>query len=318
MALTFRWNGSVPGYSWLGVLIRKLTALEIDANFGTLWAECLELRAAIESGMAIDDIAVDDPIVPTMFIITLADYRTFEIPLPVATFNPREIPWSNNLHLNRLDLFEVADFGQYWVRVTHDTPPSPAVFDPDAEDGEGNKLYGIFSTFTNAVTWRGAYAATDYQADDLFTHPSYGLFLVLVSHDATAASEDFDPYAVNDNDESLYAQLAGPPFSPIRDIDDTAYEITLLDVGWYLRFTSDEGCQITFPFGVDFPAGGTVDMRQAGEGPLTFVEDTGFTINPQRQGYDSSTFYQGAVITAKFVSSTECDLIGPFSSVLVS
>lgn len=320
MALKFRWNGSVPGFSWVGLLVRKLTAMEVDENFGTLQAEYLELRAMIEAGIAIMDITVDDPISPTMFTITLEDYRTFNLPLPVAAFNPREIPWSNNLTLSRLDIFDVPGLGQYWTRVTHTTPAPPAVFDPEAEDGEGNRLYAVFSNFDAMMHFReeGYVMGEDYAVNDVFVHPSYGTFFVLVDHEAEAESEDFDPSAVDDDDNPLYYQIAAPVNMPTRTVSEAFYTVALRDVGWYLRFDSPTGCAIQIPADVDFPAGGMVQVRQASSGPLTFSEEVGFTINPQRRGYDSSTSYDGATVAIVFVSATEADLVGPHGAILES
>lgn len=316
MALKFRWDGSVTGFSWTG-LLRKLTGLELDENFGTIHAEYLELRAMIEAGIAIDDIAVDNPVAPTKFIITLEDYRTFEIPLPIASFNPREIPWSNGLTLNRLDLFDAPPFGQYWTRVTHVTPDAPATFDPDAEDGFGNKLYGLFSSFDAMMHFReeGYVFGEDYAVNDVFVHPSFGTFFVLVDHEAETVFDDFDPAAVDEDDNPLYYQIAPPSLTPTRAISEEFYQITLRDVGWYLRFDSPTGCAIQVPADVEFPAGGKIEIRQVG-GPITFSEAVGFTLNPQREGYDSSTGYVGATVAMVFVSATEADLVGPYGALL--
>lgn len=312
MALFFRHSGSIAlpvPFNWTGQG-QFLPALKIDETIATLWSNILELQQAVADGFSIDDISVDDEVAPTMMIITLSDYRVFNIPLPVAAFNPVG-PWTNNTALARLDVIET-ELGLYWVRVPHTTPLS-GDFNPDALDGDGNNLYALLFRLDQVMRWKGDWLALmELKKYNVFKHAS-GAYIVNIDHTAAAT---FDPTAEID-EEAVYTQIAGPAYSPIKTVATSTYELSLDDVGYYIRFTHVDGCVVAFPADVEFPVNSAIHMRRTA-GPVSFVEDNGFTLNPQRAGYDSTLPYIGATATAKFLSATEADLIAPYGTALVS
>jgi len=310
--IVYRHSGTLGALTYTGKG-SKLTAVEVDENFAGIVIALSDLETQLAAGFAIMDIDVDDPLNPTMMIITLDSYETFNIPLPVATFRPRG-PWGNDMGLARLDIVDVAGLGQFWVQVAHTTPSAPEEFDPEALDGEGNNLYAVFTTFAAMLHWVGEYDAGELRkVYDVFFHDDYGVFLVEEDHEM---ADDFDPFA--EGVGPLYRWIAAKPHFPVETVSTTTYTITPLDIGKYLRFTHVDGCVITFDVDLAFPAGGKIHMRQAGDGPIIFNEGSLFTINPPRDGYDSTSQYKGATFCAVFLSQGECDLIGPHGAELVS
>lgn len=75
--------------------------------------------------------------------------------------------------------------------------------------------------------------------------------------------------------DALSAQLASV------EIASTSHTATLANAGNYLRFTSDDPVDFTIPpdSSVDWPDGSVIEIEQAGEGPVTFVEGSGVTLN---------------------------------------
>lgn len=111
-------------------------------------------------------------------------------------------------------------------------------------------------------------------------------------------------------DENIWHYIGDVPFSPVFVISDTEYEISREDVGRYLVF--EFGCIVTFTDLSDVPPDAEIHFRQGGDDPVSFFEGgTSVIVNPQRDGYDTSTPWKGATITAKWRGSDEWDLIGP-------
>jgi hypothetical protein len=196
----------------------------------------------------------------------------------------------------------VPGVGTYLVQIDHTTPPAPEEFDPAADNGTaGDLLYLPIADavdLTGYMLFRGAYVGgTQYDVGDVFVDPTYGLFSVNTLHTAPGT---LDPFA-------------GPPFVPYEELVATTKTLSLADVGKVFRCPN--GCDVTFPDDVEFPASAEISFRQTGTDPINFLEGgTDVVINPQRDGFETSTPYQGALVTAKFVSATEIDLIGPYGN----
>lgn len=300
--LTFRDN--IGPYTGKG---SKLTKGELDGNFYALLVAVIGLLDGGAFGL--------DSIDFTGNSITFNwsdETSSGPVALPVATFQERGL-WTNNQSLLRLDVVRVPGVGMFLVQVDHVTPAAPTEFDPSADDGttDGNALYLQIgppdADLTDLMLFRGVYVGgTQYDEDDVFVHPTRGLFSV---NELWTAPGTLNPFV----DE--ITQLAGPPFAPYEELTDTTKTLALADVGKVFRCPN--GCDVTFPDDVEFPVNAEVSFRQTGTEPINFLEGgTDIVINPQREGFDTSTTYQGALVTAKFVSSTEVDLIGPYGDEL--
>lgn len=305
MAVVFRDN--IGPYTGLG---RKLTKSELDGNF----YDVLTRIIALESGGAfgLDSLEYDGAHITFHWS---DDTSSGPIRLPVATFRARGA-WTNDMALLYLDVVTVTGVGSFLVLEPHTTPSSPEEFDPDADNDSGDPLYLMIAEsadMTDVMKFRGDFATgTAYFADDVFTSDLYGLFAVVLPHSGPVT---FDPFLEEDS-VPVYKQLAGPPFSPVRDITDDEvtdgiYVLTIVDLGQYLRFPF--GCIVQVPEIPDWPVSGEVHLRQNGdEDVIPQAEDElVVTLNPQRQGYGVGTPYKGAVLTLKCVATNVFDIIGP-------
>lgn len=296
MTVTFR--DDIGPYTGKG---SKLTVAELDGNFYDLLTRTITLETGGAFGLDSIDFAGGG--------ITFNwsdDTSSGPYPLPTATFAAKGV-WINNQTLFRNDVVSVPGQGTFLVLIDH-TTPSTGDFDPLADNGtDGDPLYLQVgegpADLTDYMLFRGVFVGgTQYDAGDVFVDPTYGLFYVDTLH---TAGSTVDAFA----DE--VTQLAGPVFSPYEELTDTTKTLALADVGKVFRCPN--GCDVTFPDGVDFPANAEISFRQTGTDPVNFLEGgSDVVINPQREGFDTSTSYQGALVTAKFVSSTEIDLIGPY------
>lgn len=115
----------------------RLTSLEVDLNFWELYTRLKVIEDNPPLPVSIQDFTV----IGSQWEINLTDGSNLgPFTLPIATFELRG-EWVNEMLYHELDMFTVAGRGLYLVRIEHTTPAAPAVFDPDAEDGSGNKLY---------------------------------------------------------------------------------------------------------------------------------------------------------------------------------
>jgi hypothetical protein len=286
-----------------------LNANQHDTNIFTLAEGIAALDTALDGVISVEDITSSGNIVT----FHLSDDTTIDIAFDLPSWVFRGV-WTNNTAYQVGDIVTVAGLGTFLVLWPHTSPDVPAIFDANAveELTAGDEfLYGMLvpeQDLTGFVQWYGVWAASSALAShDIFTDPTYGLFIALSAH-TTAAT--FDPDAVDGEDNPLYAKLAGPPFAPVEEIADTDYEVTRADTGKYLRFTDDSSAGVEITFADDLDVSTEVHIEQAGDGPLTFTETT-TTIIPQRDGFDTTTPYKGAVITAKFVDTGIVKLIGP-------
>jgi hypothetical protein len=286
-----------------------LNAPQHDTNIFTLAEGIAALDTALDGVISVENITSSGNIVT----FHLSDDTTIDIAFDLPSWVFRGV-WTNSTAYQVGDIVTVADLGTFLVLYPHTSPALPAIFDPNAveELTAGDELlYGMLvpeQDLTGFVEWFGQWSpSTAFAVHDIFTEPTYGLFITLVAH-TTAAS--FDPDAVDDEDNPLYAKMAGPPFAPVEEIADTDYEVTRADTGKYLRFTEDSTAGVEITFADDLDVNTEIHVEQAGDGPLFFTETT-TTILPQRDGFDTTTPYKGAVITAKYVAAGIVKLIGP-------
>ena len=115
----------------------NLTPTQLDLNFWTLYTRLKDLEDNPPEAINI----VGFTIVGSQLQVNMSDGSNLgPYTLPIATFQFRG-DWVNDMHYFELDIVVAPDFGLFLVRIAHDTLPSPAVFDPDADDGSGNLLY---------------------------------------------------------------------------------------------------------------------------------------------------------------------------------
>jgi hypothetical protein len=292
-----------------------LTKEEVDGNFYDLLTRTTDL----ESGGVFSCESVDY----TGSSITFNwsdDTSNGPFLLPVATFRAVG-EWTNSMPLSYLDIFTVTGTGTFLTLIDHTTPAFPEPFDPAAVSEDtatlGDPLYlqiGESVDTTGFMTFRGEYAAGSYFVGDVFTSADYGTYYVLIGHSAGAT---FDP-TLQSGGNPVYDQIAPPPYPRVVEAEissDSTYEISAADAGAYLRFTA--GCVVSFPSDLDIAIDTEIHFRQAGDDPVMFeVGSSGVTLNPQRDGYDTSTPWAGATVTAKYVATDEWDLIGPHGEAL--
>jgi hypothetical protein len=302
MALTYVSDGA-----WGTGQGAPLNASQHDTNVFTLAEGIAALETSFDEG-----VTLVDPYVTTagnIFTFYLSNDTTVNVAIDLPTFTYRGT-WLPSTAYALNDIVTVAGTGAFMVLVAH---LSDTTFDPEAveEVTDGELLYGVLlpePDLTDVVHFIGSFPVeSQINQYDIFVDSSYGLFISNAPHVSDAT---FDPAALDDDDAALYTKLAGPPFAPVEEIADTEYDVTWVDTGKYLRFTDDVGIDITFDDSVAVNT--EVHLEQAGDGPLTFIEDTSsVTILPQRDGFDTSTPYKGAVITAKYVAAGIVKLIGP-------
>jgi len=115
----------------------NLSPTELDLNFWELYFRLKALEDNPPESINISGMTV----VGTQWQVNMSDGSHFgPFTLPLATFQFRG-DWVNEMHYYELDIVVAPDFGLFLVRIEHDTPPLPAVFDPLADDGSGNLLY---------------------------------------------------------------------------------------------------------------------------------------------------------------------------------
>lgn len=284
----------------------KLTKGELDGNFHDLLLRIIELETGGAFGL--DSIEYNGASITFHWSDETSSGPFF---LPVATFRARGV-WDNDLELMYLDVVTVPSVGTFLVMIDHTTDPSPAVFDPAADNDSGDPLYLQISEavdLTDVMFFRGTYtAATQYDAGDVVVDVTYGTFYVNSLH---TAGSTLDQYLEDGDSVPVYSQVAGPPFAPVEVVTDATYEVSAEDRGKYLKFT--QGCLITFPQLSDMPLHSEVHFEQAGDEDLVFQaeDELVVTVDPQRWGYSASTPYKGAVVTAKYVAADHVKLIGP-------
>jgi len=298
MTITFRTDIGI--YTGKG---SPLTKVEVDTNFYDL----LTRLEVVEDGGAFSVESVDYTGTSITFNWS-DDTSSGPFVLPVAMMTSRG-EWLNSQTYFYLDLVTVTGTGTFLVLQEHTTEAFPTAFDASLEIG-GDPVYqqiGESVDVTACLKYRGAFAGTTaYFLNDVFTSATYGTFAVLIGH--TSAST-FDPLAVSSSDDPLYKQLAGPAFAQVTSSSEITYDVTTADAGKYLRF--DSGCIVTFPEDVEFPAGCEIHFRQTGNESIQFVGEGTVLLNPQRAGFFTYTPWEGATVTAKYISLNEWDLIGP-------
>lgn len=312
VAITYVSNGS-----WGTGQGAPLTAAQHDGNMYAIAQAIAAAEADIDAIVSVSSISSSGNVVT----FHLTNGSTIDVAFDLPSFRYRGA-WLNSTAYAVGDIITVAGSGTYLCAVAHDSP-STGSFNPEAADsstdgGGEERLWTLLlpePDLAQVVHFKGSSfpASQALEEDDVFWDSTYGLFVVELDH--TSASS-FDPDALSGSTR-LYRRIAAAPFAPIATVTDTTYTVTRDDVGKYLRFTNALGCTIYFDDD-DFDAGMEIHFEHAGGDAATLYFTTASTdinVRPQRTGYDAETPYDGAVVTAKFISSSEVKLIGPQGSV---
>lgn len=121
----------------------NLTPQQADLNFWELYSRLKDLEDNPPEAIHISGMTV----VGSQWQVNMSDGTHFgPFSLPIAIFELKG-DWQNEFHYYELNLVTVPGLGLFLVRLEHDTPASPAVFDPNATDTDGHALYlKIFGT----------------------------------------------------------------------------------------------------------------------------------------------------------------------------
>lgn len=116
------------------------SAAQVDGNFHDVDQRIVDLVADLAEGKRIDFVTYTSSTMTFHF----TDGSSQVIPLPVATLEYVGA-WMNDTPYQRGQMISAAN-GFYQVLENHTTPPSPAVFNPNATDGstDNNPLYQLW------------------------------------------------------------------------------------------------------------------------------------------------------------------------------
>lgn len=177
-----------------------------------------------------------------------------------------------------------------------------------------------YSTFNAGelpvVEWRprGTWTAlTSYTLRDLVTIGG-AVYKVAFSHTSDA---EFDPGANNGMGDDYYELIFEVEPAPPRvsDTSDGAISTLLSLADTYTRCSSLTGTEVTIladaSMAVAHDIGSELHFRQCeADAPITFLTETGVTLNWKDEFYDQTTSAKGAVVTLKKVAADEWDLFG--------
>jgi hypothetical protein len=112
---------------------------EVDRNFWSLHQRVASVEATPPEAVSVQDVVLDETGAALRVLLSDGSIKG-PFPLPVADFGFRG-DWENGAIYFRNDIFSFPDAGQFLVLIQHQAPAAPAVFNPLATDGSGNRLY---------------------------------------------------------------------------------------------------------------------------------------------------------------------------------
>ncbi len=122
------------------------SAAQVDGNFHDVDQRVVGLTADMAEGKRIDYVEYTT----NSMTFHYTDGTFDVIPLPIATLTLVGV-WMNSTTYLRGNLVIVNGLGIFQVNVDHITPPLPATFDANAEDGSGNRLYTLWMPIVDTV-----------------------------------------------------------------------------------------------------------------------------------------------------------------------
>jgi hypothetical protein len=186
-----------------------LSSLEADMNLWDILERLDALEADPPDAVGVESVTVTD----NTFTFHMTDGSTQgPFNLPAAKFTV--IPWTP-LTLLSPNTFVTEGGNTYLVLQPH---TSAASFDPNANDGLGNDLYGLLPFPSQPILEfidGGYQAAFAYKYGNIFSVPDDGVYLVLRDHTSAAT---FDPEAENGSNQPLYLKIFGAIESEIANI----------------------------------------------------------------------------------------------------
>jgi hypothetical protein len=134
MPVVFRTDDTTKWGSGQG---RVLHPTEVDQNFWELLQRIEALETSPPVPVSISSISYDAGTI-TINLNDGSHYGPFTIPTTMPRWRGE---WFNATSYQYFDLVSVLRTGVFLVLKDHTSPALPATFDPNAEDGSGNKLY---------------------------------------------------------------------------------------------------------------------------------------------------------------------------------
>jgi hypothetical protein len=186
-----------------------LTPVEVDMNFWDILQRLTAVEDDPPEAVGIDHITTTDNTF-TVFLTSGASQGPFTLPSAKFTI----IPWTP-LTLFAPNTFVTEAGNTYLVLLAH---TSAASFDPNANDGSGNELYGLLPFPAQPILQvldAGWTALTALHYGEIFSVPDVGVFLVLRDHTSAAT---FDPDAVDGSNNPLYQKIFNAIESEIANI----------------------------------------------------------------------------------------------------
>lgn len=174
-----------------------LDAVEVDMNFWDILERLDAVEADPPEPVSVDQITSTD----NTFTITLTNGASTVLPLPAAKFNV--IPWTP-LTFFAPNTYVTEGQNTYLVLLPH---TSAASFDPNANDGSGNELYGLLPFPAQPILQfldAGWTPNTLLHYGEIFSVPDVGVFLVLRDHTSAAT---FDPDAEDGSGNKFYQKI---------------------------------------------------------------------------------------------------------------
>jgi hypothetical protein len=116
------------------------------------------------------------------------------------------------------------------------------------------------------------------------------------------------------DDATLAAAIAALQVFTIVDVPGATYDLSVDDLGKYLRFTNAAGCVVTVP-GDTFLAGQWVLMRQAAAGAVSFSNLPGEVVLTPPVTNNPVSGQQGATFSIIFRDDATADLSGDLQDI---
>ena len=159
------------------------SAAQVDGNFYDVDQRIVALNADLAEGKRIDSVTYT----PNSMTFHFTDGTSQVIPLPIATITYVG-QWTNSTPYTTGQMISARSIGMFQILVSHTTPPSPELFDPNATDGSGNPLYSYWMPLYDVNYDAAIFVPGTVQRapDELLFQAVAGRTMQLVSGDAHA------------------------------------------------------------------------------------------------------------------------------------
>lgn len=243
------------------------SAAQVDGNFHDVDQRVVGLTADMAEGKRIDHVEYTT----NSMTFHYTDGTSDVIPLPIATLTLVGV-WMNSTTYLRGNLVTVNGIGIFQVNVDHTTPPLPATFDANAEDGSGNRLYTMWMPIVDT-----AYDAMIFMPGSVQRVPDELLFQGITDRALQLTTDSSTPRAYLD-----IGNVAVGATNIIISIEKNEVEIGT----------------------ITFVAGGTVDADGGQHGVFSIPADTDFVAGDRyalRATQSANVAPSGLSVTLPFV-----------------